>query len=64
MRYGRWMVGLGLVTLILTVVGVFLLPADKVERTLLAMYVTALIIPYVPIERGLRRCYGRRIDER
>ena len=66
-RYGRWMVGLGLVTLILTVVGVFLLPADKVERTLLAMYVTALIIPYVPIERGLRRCYdryGRRIDER
>ena len=51
----------------LTVVGVFLLPADKVERTLLAMYVTALIIPYVPIERGLRRCYdryGRRIDER
>ena len=49
------------------VVGVFLLPADKVERTLLAMYVTALIIPYVPIERGLRRCYdryGRRIDER
>jgi len=38
-----------------------------VERTLLAMYVTALIIPYVPIERGLRRCYdryGRRIDER
>ena len=46
---------------------VFLLPADKVERTLLAMYVTALIIPYVPIERGLRRCYdryGRRIDER
>ena len=43
-RYGRWMVGLGLVTLILR-----------------------LIIPYVPIERGLRRCYdryGRRIDER
>lgn len=49
-RYGRWMVGLGTGHPDSDGGRGFLLPADKVERTLLAMYVTALIIPYVPID--------------
>ena len=41
-RYGRWMVGLGLVSLVLTVVFVFVLPANIVERAILAMDVIML----------------------
>ena len=58
-RYGRWMVGLGLVSLVLTVVFVFVLPANIVERAILAMDVIMLIIPYIPIEKDLRYYYDK-----
>ena len=58
-RYGRWIVGLGLVSLVLTVVFVFVLPANIVEREILAMDVIMLIIPYIPIEKDLRYYYDK-----
>ena len=58
-RYGRWMIGLGLVSLVLTVVFVFVLPANIVERAILAMDVIMLIIPYIPIEKDLRYYYDK-----
>ena len=58
-RYGRWMVDLGLVSLVLTVVFVFVLPANIVERAILAMDVIMLIIPYIPIEKDLRYYYDK-----
>ena len=55
-----WMVTLSaVVSLVLTVVFVFVLPANIVERAILAMDVIMLIIPYIPIEKDLRYYYDK-----
>ena len=48
-----------MVSLVLTVVFVFVLPANIVERAILAMDVIMLIIPYIPIEKDLRYYYDK-----
>lgn len=53
--YGRIILPIGIIALVLSIVGIFLLPLSIAPKVLIVMDIVCIIIPYFPIEKKLKQ---------